>query len=98
HLLINQRTALDTSPPSRPWIKAAFRGLDATLERLRADRQLEEALTHGADPLHLAAVFGIDDTTAIKYAAITRQLLETAAEQHASPAPANPRTHTTYRA
>ncbi len=36
----------------------------------------------GADPLHLAAVFGIDDTTAIKYATIARQLLETAAEQH----------------
>ena len=45
-------------------------------------RQLEEALTHDADPLHLAAVFGIDDTTAIKDAAIARQLLDTAAGQH----------------
>jgi hypothetical protein len=27
-------------------------------------------------------MFGIDDTTAIKYAAIARQLLQTAAEQH----------------
>jgi hypothetical protein len=27
-------------------------------------------------------VFGIDDTTAIKYATIARQLLQTAAEQH----------------
>ena len=54
-------------------------GLTATLERLRVDRQ---PLTHGADPLHLATVFGIDDTTAIKYAAIARQLLETAAEHH----------------
>jgi len=28
-------------------------------------------------------MFGIDDTTAIKYATIARQLLQTAAEQHA---------------
>jgi hypothetical protein len=27
-------------------------------------------------------VFGLDDTTAIRYAAIARQLLETPAEQH----------------
>jgi len=27
-------------------------------------------------------VFGIDDTTAIKYATIARQLLQTASEQH----------------
>lgn len=27
------------------------------------DRQLEEALTHGPDPLHLAAVFGLDQKT-----------------------------------
>lgn len=30
-------------------------GLPAGLERLQVDRQLEEALTTGADPLHLAA-------------------------------------------
>ncbi|MGI8808160.1 MAG: hypothetical protein ACR2KK_10025 [Acidimicrobiales bacterium] len=60
----------------------ALRGQAATLERLRVDRQLEEALTHGPDPLHLAAVFGIDQKTAIRYAASARHLLETAAEQH----------------
>ncbi len=82
HLIINQQTAMTTRAVSENWLAGACRGLTATLERLRVDRQLEEALTHGADPLHLAAVFGIDDTTAIKYAAIARQLLETAAEQH----------------
>jgi integrase len=81
HLLVNQRTALDTRPPSKHWIKAAFRGLDATLERLRVDRQLEEALTHRADPLHLAEVFGLDPTTAIRYAENARQLLVAAAEE-----------------
>jgi hypothetical protein len=83
HLIINQQTAMTTRAVSENWLTESCRGLTATLERLRVDRQLEEALTCGADPLHLAAVFGIDDTTAIKYAAIARQLLQTAAEQHA---------------
>jgi integrase len=83
HLIINQQTAMTTRAVSENWLTESCRGLTATLERLRVDRQLEEALlTHGADPLHLAAVFGIDDTTAIKYATIARQLLETAAGRH----------------
>ena len=82
HLIINQQTAMTTRAVSENWLTESCRGLTATLERLRVDRQLEEALTCGADPLHLAAVFGIDDATAIKYAAIARQLLQTAAEQH----------------
>jgi hypothetical protein len=77
HLVINQQTAMTTRPVSENWLTETCRGLTATLERLRADRQLEEALTCGADPLHLAAVFGIDDTTAIRYATIARQLLRT---------------------
>ncbi len=82
HLIINQQTAMTTRAVSENWLTGTCRGLTATLERLRVDRQLEEALTCGADPLHLAAVFGIDDTTAIRYAAIARQLLATPAEQH----------------
>ena len=82
HLIINQQTAMTTRAVSENWLTGSCRGLTATLERLRVDRQLEEALTCGADPLHLAAVFGTGDTTAIKYATIARQLLATAAEQH----------------
>ena len=89
---------MTTRAVSENWLAGSYRGLTATLERLRVDRQLEEALTHGADPLHLAAVFGIDDTTAIKYATIARQLLQTAAEQHDTSAPANPRARTAHRA
>ena len=70
HLIINQQTAMTTRPAQRELAHRTCRGLTATLERLRADRQLEEALTCGPDPLHLAAVFGLDDTTAIRYAAI----------------------------
>jgi hypothetical protein len=91
HLIINQQTAMTTRPVSENWLTGSCRGLTATLERLRVDRQLEEALTSGADPLHLAAVFGIDDTTAIKYATIARQLLDTAAEHHDPAGPHEPK-------
>ena len=89
---------MTTRAVSENWLTETCRGLTATLEGLRVDRQLEEALTRDGDPLHLAAMFGIDDTTAIKYATIARQLLQTAAEQHAQPAPANPRARTAHRA
>jgi len=76
HLLISARTALGLGPVSLPWANHSLRGLPATLERLRIDRQLEEALTHRADPLHLAVVLDLDESTAIRYAASASQLLE----------------------
>jgi hypothetical protein len=39
------------------------------------------ALAHGPDPLHLAAMFGLDPETAIRYAENARMLLVTATEQ-----------------
>ncbi|MFJ4634269.1 hypothetical protein ACIP69_01135 [Streptomyces hygroscopicus] len=85
HLLINNQTATKTSRASNHWISSSMRGQDATLERLRVGRQLEEALTHGPDPLHLAEVFGLDEKTAMRYADSARALLEQAAEHSASP-------------
>ena len=79
-LLINNQTAMTTRPVSENWLTSTFRGLGTTLEQLRVDRQLDEALAAGPDPLHLATVFGIDNTTAIKYAAAARHLLVSAAE------------------
>jgi integrase len=80
YLLINNQTAMTTRPVSENWLTSPFRGLGTTLEQLRVDRQLDEALTAGPDPLHLASVFGIDDETAIRYAAAARHLLASAAE------------------
>jgi hypothetical protein len=65
-LIINQQTAMTARAVSENWLTASCLGLTATVERLRADPQFEKALTHGADPVHLAAVFGLDDTTAIR--------------------------------
>ena len=82
HLIINKQTASNTRPVSDNALTAPFRQRAATLEALRVDRQLDEALTHGADPLHLAVVFGLDETTAIRYSTAARKLLLTPAEQH----------------
>jgi site-specific recombinase XerD len=82
HLILSQQTALETGPVSKVWLTEPFRRHSVSLERLRVDRQLEEALTVGPDPLHLAEVFGLDDKTAIRYAHAARALLESRAEQH----------------
>jgi hypothetical protein len=84
HLLINKQTALETGPISGVSVSAALRGQTATLERLRVDRQLEEALVRGPDPLHLAEVFGLDEKTAIRYANSARALLAQTAEHSTS--------------
>ncbi len=89
HLLITSHSALGHKPVSAPWINAVLRGLTTTIERLRIDRQLEEALTSGADPLHLAVVFDIDETTAIRYATSARQLLQ---DTHSARPPDSPLT------
>jgi integrase len=75
HLIINKHTALETKAANGKWASYLLNKQTATLERLRIDRQLEEALTHGPDPLHLAVVFGLDPKTAIRYANSARQLL-----------------------
>jgi hypothetical protein len=46
---------------------------------------LEEALSYGPDPLHLAALFGISDATAIRYTHQARLLLASAQLELRSP-------------
>jgi hypothetical protein len=90
YLIINKQTASTTRPVSANALTAPFRRRAATLEALRVDRQLDEALTRGPDPLHLAAVFGLDDTTAVRYSSAAQRLLNTMAEEHTTPG--SPRT------
>jgi hypothetical protein len=46
-----------------------------SIERIRRDRVLREAVTARADPLHLALVFGLSHATASKYTLIAGDLL-----------------------
>jgi hypothetical protein len=68
HLLVSQQTAaMDTLPPvSLMVMNEIFRPLGLAPSKLRQDRFLDEA-RHTADPVHLMRVFGISDTTAMKY-------------------------------
>lgn len=85
HLLISKETALRTGPVSNKFLPNQHGGT-ATLERLRIDRKLEEAINCGADPLHLSAMFGITDTNAIRWATNARQLL---VDLHTADAPSS---------
>jgi integrase len=96
HLIINQHSAMGSGPVATLWGKTELRGQAATLERLRVDRQLEEALTHGPDPLHLAVVFGLDPKTAIRYAENACSSPQQPRNK-TPPVPANPRARTTHR-
>ncbi len=57
-----------------------------SLERIRRDRVLHEALTARADPLHLALVFGISPTAASQYSLIARSILQDHPDDHGGPA------------
>ena len=61
-------------PVSEYWLEQPLRPLGVTLKQISMDRQLEEALNHGPDALHLAVVFGIGERTAMRYADAARKL------------------------
>jgi hypothetical protein len=48
------------------------------LDRIRQDRILHEALTAGADPLHLTLVFQLSPSTASRYGSLAQHILEDA--------------------
>ncbi|QRX91134.1 hypothetical protein [Streptomyces noursei] len=75
HLLISTESALGLGPVSHAYV-TDLRRAGLTLEQLRIDRRLAEALTSGGDPALFLAVFGGSETTAIRYAANARILLQ----------------------
>jgi hypothetical protein len=86
HVLISRISALGTRPVSADYLdKHQLHGI--SLEQIRRDRILQEALAIGADPLHLALVFNIDHTDAMAYASAARNLLSSPAEQASSRRP-----------
>lgn len=82
HLIVNEHTAQNEKPVSPHWLGDQFRETGITLNQIRMDRQLEEALTHGPDALHMAAVFGISERAAIRYANAAKAFLESSLEQN----------------
>ena len=88
HVLISRISALGTEPVSPDYLdKHQLRGI--SLEHIRRDRILPEALATGADSLHLTLVFNIDHTNAMAYADAARNLLSGPAEQALLPAARN---------
>jgi site-specific recombinase XerC len=67
YLLVNQSTAGGLAPVTRGWVQEVFQRLGLTAEELRVDRLLAEVQATGGDPLTLTRLFGLSDTTAIRY-------------------------------
>ena len=87
HVLITRQSALGTGPVSASYLAGYLgrhqRGI--SLEHIRRDRILAEALATSAGPLHLALVVNIDHTNAMAYANAARNLLTGPPGQAASP-------------
>ena len=52
-----------------------------SVDRIRADRILHQAVTAGPDPLRLTLDFGISHNTAARYATVAEHLLSDELEQ-----------------
>ncbi|MFC0438083.1 integrase [Kutzneria buriramensis] len=76
HVLVSRMTALGLGPVSHYYLKKHLLLRGVHLELIRGDRVLQEALATGADPLHLAVMFNLHFTTAIRYADIARRVLD----------------------
>ncbi|MFG3168414.1 hypothetical protein [Streptomyces sp. NPDC048200] len=68
YLLVSQQTAMDPDypPVNTTMLKHVGRAMKLSLSELRQDRILHEARTSG-DPLRLMRLFGISDTTTMRY-------------------------------
>lgn len=75
HVLISKRTALGDAPVSRGYVNFHLKPHGVSVERIRRDRILHEALTGRPDPLHLSLMFGISERPASQYARIALDLL-----------------------
>lgn len=75
HVLVNAKTVLNTGPVSGQYIRFCLGRNGFSIDRIRADRILHEALTAVPDPLHRSLVFNISHATATRYAAVAEHLL-----------------------
>ncbi|MFE9328707.1 integrase [Nocardia sp. NPDC052278] len=75
HLLVCSRTVHGTTPISQRSVSLRMQPCGCTVDRIRRDRILHEALATGPDPLHPTLVFGICHNTAASYAAVAEHVL-----------------------
>ena len=75
HVIISEQTALRDMAVTRSYLNWNLLRYGISVERIRRDRILHEALTGRPDPLHLSLTFGISDRPASQYARIARDLL-----------------------
>ncbi|MFE4915492.1 hypothetical protein ACFRCX_28725 [Streptomyces sp. NPDC056652] len=87
YVLLSRQTANGTSPVSAYFLNRQLTPHGVSPDRVRAGRVLGEALATGADPLHLTAIFGLSETTAVKYAPLARQRLNEPTGQEPCRAP-----------
>jgi hypothetical protein len=81
HVLISRRTALGTGPVCHEFVRFSLGDSGFSIDQIRADRILHEALTAGPDPLHLSLVFNLDHATALRYTTVAEQILSDELEQ-----------------
>jgi hypothetical protein len=76
HLILSRSSAHGVDPVGRTYVTDQLLPPGITIERIRTDRILHEAVTSGGDPLHLALVFNLAHTTAGHYAGFAKALLD----------------------
>jgi len=76
HLILSRSSAHGVDPVGRTYLTDQLLPPGITIERIRTDRVLHEAVTVGGDPLHLALVFNLAHTTAGRYAGFAKPLLD----------------------
>ncbi len=97
-MLISTRTALNTKPVTKEYLKMHLGRRCVDLARIRVDRILTEALAVGPDPLHLSMMFNLSHGTASRYTAAAEALLSTeSVSRTPANAPGNPGSSTKMR-
>ena len=81
-VIISRASACTTRPVSATYLRELLNPSGTTLDRIRMDRQLEEAIVHGPDPLHLQRLFGMCDHTAMRYARNATRFIDYSGSDH----------------
>jgi hypothetical protein len=85
YLAICERNALNTTPLSDAYLVRNLTHRGIPLDRIRTDAILHEALSTGADQLHLVTVFNLSHRAAAGYVEVAHKLISTVDVPHSVP-------------